>query len=131
MRLKCNWQIFKKKFKTSQILRYFDTKFLLFSNYTGVLFWWRRKDPIHFLWPKITQNAHFALLVYAPKFDEVKMKVKEFQKKHSKYYKIYDILTQYLTFSRTIQVCTFLLTNTQTNKQTNRTTKLIFFSGSG
>ena len=70
------------------------------------------------LWPNITQNAHFALLVYAPKFDEVKMKVKEFQKKT---FKILQNLRYFDTIFNVFSNHTgvYFFVDKQTNKQTD------------
>ena len=73
--------------------------------------------PIHFVWSKISQNAHFALLVYSPKFDEVKMQLEEFQKKQiqiSQILRYFDTVFQ--VFSNYTGVYFFV--HRQTDRQT-------------
>ena len=130
----------KKTFKILQNLRYFDTIFNVFSNHTSVYFFVdKQNDQVDFFcW---SRDVWFAdLLCFVHKFCIVFNTIFNVFSNHTSVYFFVDNFVlysiQYLTFFRTIQACTFLLTNRkcvlfcwQTNKQTNRTTKLIFFAG--
>ena len=130
----------KKTFKILQNLRYFDTIFNVFSNHTSVYFFVdKQNDQVDFFcWSRERPGLR------PEKFCIVFNTIFNVFSNHTSLYFFVDNFVlysiQYLTFFRTIQACTFLLTNRkcvlfcwqtnkQTNKQTNRTTKLIFFAG--